>query len=346
MENIILESENSLTINENNIAKVEEKDPLYAQYLKQAKASFISLLRTTPGYTTLVMDKFQEGDIYIAKFSKEARKGLQQGKYDKMLKNDSGLWNGMIRNPNVRGKPIVAQTEWQQVNLSHEFFSNVTQIALQASIAQITEQIFEIDQKLNQLLSYQQTDRISKVLGGIQIYEQAYDADDPVIQAMQLSNALQSLTEGRASLMFHLETFLSQTVRHDKFTDHFWRVIGVDKRAFDFQRTVRQSYDLLKEDIQYINLASIYIFRGQTLLKQHQSANKSKQQYLDFCNTLVEGIGTQKDFLPYEVETGFSLDQISEQFDKAQLSVSQLSDPSNDLIIEVEYKELLENDRM
>jgi hypothetical protein len=346
MENIILEPENSLTINENNIAKVKEKDPLFAQYLEQAKASFISLLRTTPGYTKLVMDKLQEGDIYIAKISKEAREGLQQGKYDKMLKNDSGLWNGMIRNPNVRGKPIVEQTDWQQVNLSHEFLSNVTLITLQASVAQVTEQLFEIDQKLNQVLSYQQTDRISKAVAGIQIYEQAYYAEDPAIQAMQLSNALQSLTEARTSLMLHLETFLGQTLREDKFTDHFWRIIGVDKKAFDFQRTILQNYDLIKEDIQYINLASIYIFRSQTLLKQRQSAYKSKQQYLDFCNTLVKGIAEKKEFLPYETETDFSLDQISEQFDKVQLSVSQLSDSRNDLVIEVEYRELLENDRM
>ncbi len=346
MKNIILAPENSLTINENYIAKVEEKDPLYAQSLKQAKASFISLLRTAPGYATLVIDKLQEGDIYIARFSKEARKGLQQGTYDKMLKNDSGLWNGMIRNTNVRGKPIVAQTEWQQVNLSHEFLSNVTQIALQASVAQVTEQIFEIDQKLNQVLSYQQTDRISQAVAGIQIYEQAYYAENSAIQAIQLSNALQSLTEARTSLMLHLEKFLDQSLREDKFTDHFWRVIGVDKRAFDFQRNILQNYDLLKEDIRYINLASIYIFRGQTLLKQPQSANKSKEQYLDFCNTLMLGIGSQKEFLPYEVETDFSLDKISEQFDKIQLSVSQLSDPQNDLVIEVEYRELLENGRM
>lgn len=346
MKDIILAPENSLTINENNIAKVEEKDPLYAQSLKQVKASFISLLRTAPGYATLVMDKLQEGDIYIAKFSKEARKGLQQGTYDKMLKNDSGLWNGMIRNKNVPGKPIVAQTEWQQVSLSHEFLSNLTQITLQASVAQVTEQIFEIDQKLNQVLSYQQTDRISKALAGIQIYEQAYYAENPAIQAMQLSNALQSLTEARTSLMLHLEKLLGQSLREDKFTDHFWRVIGIDKKALDFQRTISQDYDFLQEDIQYINLSSIYIFRGQTLLKQHQSANKSKQQYLDFCNTLVEGIGAHKEYLPYEAEKDFSLEHISEQFEKAQLSVTQFSDPPNDLVIEVEYKELLENGSM
>ncbi len=346
MDNIILEPENSLTINENNIAKVKEKDPLFAQYLEYAKNSFVSLLRTTPGYTKLVMDKLQEGDVYIAKISKEVQEGLQQGKYEKMRKNASGLWNGMIRHANVHRKPIVEQTDWQQVNLSHEFLSNVTQITLQASIAQVTEQLFEVDQKLNQVLSYQQTDRISKAVAGIQIYEQAYYAEDPAIQAMQLSNALQSLTEARTSLMLHLEKFLGQALREGKFTDQFWRIIGVDKKAFDFQRTILQNYDLIKEDIQYINLASIYIFRSQTLLKQHQSAYKSKQQYLDFCTTLLNGVAEKEEFLPYETETGFSLEQISEEFDKAQLSVSQLSDSRNDLVIEIEYKELLADDEV
>ena len=69
----------------------------------------------------------------------------------------------------MRGKPIVEQIDWQQVNLSHEFFSNVTLITLQASVAQITEQLFEIDQKLNQVLLYQQSDRILKAAAGIQI---------------------------------------------------------------------------------------------------------------------------------------------------------------------------------
>ncbi|GEM_PF-5657303 len=70
MYKVILEPEKSLIINKNNIAKVREKDQLFAQYLEQTKTSFISLLRTTPGYIKLVMDKLQEGNIYIAKISK------------------------------------------------------------------------------------------------------------------------------------------------------------------------------------------------------------------------------------------------------------------------------------
>jgi len=345
MESIILEPENSLIINENSIAKIKEKDPLFALYLEQAKASFISLLRTTPGYTKLVMDILQDGDTYIAKISKEVQEGLQQGKYEKVFKK-GGLWNGMIRNPNVSRKPIVEQTEWQQVDLNHEFLSNVTLITLQASVAQITEQLFEIDKKLNKVLSYQQTDRISKVVAGIQIYEQAYYAEDSAIQAMQLTNALQSLIEARTSLMLHLENILSQTLRKDSFKDHFWRIVGVDKKAIDFQRVILRNYDSIKEDIRYINLASIYIFRSQALLKQRHSAYKSKQQYMDFCNTLLKGMAENKEFLPYEIEADFSLDQISEQFNKAQLSVSQISDSQDDLVIEVECIELLQNGHM
>jgi len=334
-----METDESLVISESTIQKVQENDKLFSKHMENTRLEIIRVIRAMPGYAKLITDEMREKDVFIATLTKEAHAGLRSGQFEKMLKKDTKLWNGMIRNADGK-KEIFEQANWHKVELSSQILSNLTQISMQASVAELTEKILEIDKKIGQLLIYQHSNNKAKIDGGINLYLQAYQSKDIGIRNSQLSNAVQTLNEGRSVLMQDLRNKLSKNLRGPKPTDRFWKVIGVDRRAVDLINDIFHDYDLIKEDIQYINLSTAYLMRIHSLWEQHDSAIEAKNQYIDFCDKLDSGLKQKARYLPYEANIHFSLDMITREFEIAQICASRAFDSNRELVIEIKYEEL------
>lgn len=334
-----MKKKQSLVLSESSIQKVQNNDKLFANALEKSKLDLIKIIRAVPGYAKLITDKMRENDVFVATITKEARAGIDNGQLEKMLKKDSKLWNGMIRNAKGK-KEIVEQANWQKVDLSSEMLSNLTQISLHASVAELSEKILEINKKLDELLICQHSNNIAKITAGIATYYQAYQSKDIGIRNHQLANAAQTLNEGRAVLMHHLENILRKDLRDPKFTDRLWNLISIDKRAVDLTNDILHDYSLIKEDIQYINLSTAYLTRIHTLWGQYDSAVEAKKQYMSFCNFLLEGMKAKEIYFPYEMDHHFSLEKINDHFKTAQRVASNAFDIDRELAIEIKYEEL------
>jgi hypothetical protein len=329
-----------IVLNNEKIQSIGNKDKFFSRTLKNSLKGFVSLLRKTPTLLSMINSQMKEGDVFIAKIPKEIKKKIESGELEMITKKDSGLFNGMIRRKDGK-KVIIKQTEWEKINLNQETISNLNQIAIQASIAELTEMLFEIDKKLNLLIRGQQSDRISRVIAGIDQYEQAYLINnDNALQNLQLSNALQSLNEGRRSLMLNLQESLSIEKRDEKFTDTLWRVFGIDKTEVELFDSINKKYEQMKEDLKYINLSSLYIFRIHTLLKQTDSAIQSRKQYDEFCDLAINKIPDKQKYFPYEKNARLSLTDMTNDFKMVKNSAKLLDDKDNSIIIEIDSEEI------
>lgn len=314
--------------------QVQERDPLFGRDLDDSRRGFLQLLRRVPGYIKSVTDQMQTEDVYRARIPRSVLDGLSRGEHEKVLKTQSGLWNGMIRKAKGK-KVIVKQAEWEKVQLDRNSLANLNQMAMQASIADVTEQLFLMDAKLDLLMSGQHADRVAKVHAGVHQYEQAYDCRDLARRDQLLSNALQSLNEGRTALFGELEVMLTHQKRDPAFLDHLWRLlIRVDKPEVEFFNKLEQDRPKVAESIKYINLASAYIFRIYALLDEYDAADRSKQQYLNFCGLVLGNVKDEDSLHPYELVEGTrGLKQLGER-------AEGLTDCDADLLIEVTYEEL------
>lgn len=340
---IVLKNDN-IILNQDLISKVEKKDKLFAFNLQNTKLNLLSFIKKTPSFLKLITDQLREGDIYIAEISSEARKGMADGTFEKLYKKGSKLWNGSIRRTDGH-KQILEQADFRKLNASSELLSNLNQISLQMSIAEVSEMILNLDEKLNSLINIILRNYAAKVIAGKHIYEQAIYTVDSEVRKAQLINALQSFNEGRASMMIHLEDVLSQKLRDEKFTDKLWKIIGFNKREIDFYREIIFEYDKIKNDLIFINLANAYIFRIHSLIGEYRSAEKSKDQYIEFCKIFSNQLELISKFFPYESNNKFSLSDITKDFEISQIKTLNSFDLNRHLMIEINYKELT-NDKM
>ena len=322
-----------LFLSPESVLEVEKHDPLFARELDESRRGFLHLLMLTPGYLKVVTDQMQPDDLYRAVIPKEVLGQLQQGDYEKILKQGSGLWNGMIRRTDGR-RVIVSQAEWEKVQLDRNALVNLHQIALQASIAAVTQQLLAMDRKLDLILTGQHADRVSKVRAGIDLYETAHLYKNSARRDQQLMNALQSLNEGRRALFGELESMLAHQKREGEFLDRLWRVIGVDKPEVEFFKRLEKDRPRVAESIKYTNLSSAYIFRLHVLVDEQEAAEQSKRQYVEFCDLVLGKIREEDSLHPHElVEATRGFRQLGQR-------ARSLTDAQRDLVIEARYEEL------
>src|SRR5207245_9525314 len=121
-----------------------------------------------------------------------------------------------------------------------------------------TEQILVMDKKLDFLLSTSHSDRIAKVKAGIDMYQAAVHYQDQSMRNHQLLNALQTLNEGRTSLMGELEAILKLSSRNPTLFDQVWwgLLMRLNKPEVDLLREFQARYPVLEETVKYINLSS------------------------------------------------------------------------------------------
>ena len=323
-----------LILSPDGVRQLEKRDPLFARKLDGSRCDFLRLLHRAPGYLKVFTDQMQKGDVYQAKIPRQVLDKLQQGEYEKVLNSESGVWTGMIRKVGGR-KEFVSQTGWEKVQFDRHSLANLNQIAIQSSIAEVTEQLLLMDQKLDLLLAGQHTDRIAKVQAGIDLYEQAYLFRDSARRDQLLTNALQSLNEGRASLFGALEAALTHQKRDWRLLDHLWRPLGVDKPEVELFNQLEAERPKVIENIKAINLASAHIFRIHALLDEHEAAEHSKHQYVGFCDLVLGGMREKDSPYPYELVEGTrGLRQLGQR-------VESLTHIGGDLVIEARYEELI-----
>lgn len=287
-----------IILNATSVRQIQNRDPLFGGDLDGSRQGFLRLLRGSTAFIKFITDQMQIEDVYRAKIPSSVLDSINKGEYEKMLKKESGLWNGMIRKVDGQ-KVIMKQTEWEMVQLDQHSLSNLNQMAMQASIAEITEQLFQIDAKLDLLISGQHIDRVSKVQAGIQLYEQAYYCRNQVLRDQLLTNSLQNLNEGRTALFGELELILKYQKRNLTLTDHAWLLFKIDKPEVEFFNKLSQDRPKLTESIKHINLASAYIFRIYALLDEYDAASRSKEQYLHFCSIVLNNVQEKDSLHPY-----------------------------------------------
>ena len=324
---------NELLLSPERIMVVGERDSLFAQSLDDSRRDFLHLLRKVPGHLQLVTEQMRAGDMYRAVIPGEVQRRIQKGEYEEVLKKGSALWTGMIRKADG-SKVFVKQAEWEKVQLDPNSLATLTQIALQASIAELTEQLFVMDRKLDLILDGQNADRIAKVNAGIDLYETARRYKDSSRRDQQLGNALQSLNEGRQALFGELRAMLGHQKRDAKFTDRFWKSMGIDLPEVEFFRQLKTDRSKVAESIKYVNLASVYIFRIHALDEEHEAADLSRQQYVEFCEFISRNLNEDGPH-PYEmVDSALRFRQLGQ-------STNELADVGSDLVIEARYEEVV-----
>jgi len=332
---------NKIVLSQRSIEKVRKNDKIYATDLEKSFKSFKNILKKMPSYTKLIVDSIKSDEIYQAIIPKEIISGLNNGTLEKMTSTKTGLLTGMIRkvdNP----KKIVKQTQWKKIETNpSELFSNLNQISIQASIAEISEMLFNLDKKLDNLAMGQHSDRVAEVEAGIDLYNQIYHIQDPLNRQTKMANALGYLSSGRRKLINNLKNILSTNIKDKNIFDKIWLyLLRIDRTSIDYFDYIMDNYNIIKENIKYINLSSVYIFRIHSMENNFKSAIEAENQYLDFIKTLTEGIENTYKYFPYESKKSIWLPEYQKPFLDISKKINNSVNGNFDLMIELTHQEI------
>lgn len=322
-----------LVLSPTYVEAVRSTDSLFARTLDHSRKQVVQLIRKAPGYAEHIVAQMQRGDVYRARLPKDILHKIQQGIYEPVFHKETGLWNGVVRN--AEGKKLfVKQAGFEPVSFDANAVSGLSQIALQAAIAEQTELMREVDRKVDDLLLGQHINRVGLVQSGIDQYETARFLSDPTLRARRLESANQSLMEGRRQLMGDLEVRLGRAVRQPHFFDEVQAYLfGIDRPRAEFHRQFQADRESIVQSVKYINLATAYILRIHAILGEPEAGEQAVQQYLSFCR-LVAQVGAPESPYPHELIEG------TREFKQLGQGVRSVLQIDRDLVVDVTFEEL------
>jgi len=290
MGDIVLSPEDS--------AEITESDPVFGDVLMSSlneTRSFVRetidstpSLKDTVAVSTSLAEVLQEGDQYVAKIPSDVVEGLASGELEKMKKEATNLWNGSIRKAGGN-KAIEAQANFEKADLSMERLEGLRSLALQAQIREISEQLNELSEKIDNVLQGQHSDRVAEVQSGIEMYELASRYRDSDQRNRQIANAQQSLTQGRKKLERWVRRILGKEMRDvEGIEEKALAAANISKPRIERLNELESEEKQIQEALKYYVLASGYIFKIHATQGELDAAEKFIEQHLQAVSEIGE----------------------------------------------------------
>jgi hypothetical protein len=323
--------------------EIAERDAVFGGALTSTLDESKSLVRKaidatpspkdTAAVGTTLAEVLQEGDRYVAKIPGDVVEGLSSGRLEKMRKGSTDLWNGTIRKAGG-DKAIEAQANFEEVNLSRERLEGLRALALQAQIREISNQLNELGEKIDDVLEGQHSDRVAEVKSGIETYESANEYNDADRGDRRIANAQQDLTNGRKKLELWLHKILDDEMRElEGVKEQALAAGGIHKPRIERLNELESKEQQIQEALQYYVLASGYIFRIHAAQGELDAAETFVGQHLQSVAKFGDKLQDETIPLPPKVaDRGRQMDTLYDKLTKVREESIRLEFPASYLL--------------
>lgn len=273
-------------INTGYLKKIKKKDPGFAEYFESFYDNFQQVVRSSPIYIKHIRDVLNNGDQYYVSLPKAILDKVKSGDYEKVFNRDTGLWNGMVRRASD-GKEIIKQANWKELDFSNEQLQNIHQMAIQASLAEVSSKLNTIETKIDEVKLGQNSDRINQIITGIELYKESFQRNKSKQQLDDLTNALQSIKTGKNQLKGEIENFFKIHKREASSFDKVWGIIGVDKPETEILSKIEKSQYDLTESVKYIIIAYSFEIKIRLLQEEYDLAETIKSDLIKYVDNFA-----------------------------------------------------------
>lgn len=188
--------------------------------------------------------------LYIAKFPKDVMVKIDSGQYA-VMKDKSGEILSTIIDTNLpKNRNIVHQLRLEEINPNlndkvKDLGSNVTNIAIQQQLAELTQMLIQIQTIVLEIKRGQMTDRIGLVLSGKNQLEQALqlNSTDPNRNGL-IINSITTINTGRAQLELALKDEIKKEI---SIPDNKFMLFLKSFFSADFYKGIEEQYANIQE---------------------------------------------------------------------------------------------------
>lgn len=239
--------------------------------VKESLSKVESMLYTLPSFIEMIRATIPVQSLQ-AVLSDEQKAQIASGALKLMTKKDGSLMACLV---NPETSKIVSTIPLENVNLTPNLAQAVTGFATQMQMAQIVEEIHEVQNAIEEVRQGQESDRLATAYSCQQKLLQAMEIQNPQIKTMALMQLaydaedsrnllMQSLTANVKKLMDEPETFILKVIRGSK----------TDK--------ISQRMNDIREGLSAINMVSLSEAMAYQELGEVAVAQKSLLYYTDY----------------------------------------------------------------
>jgi len=308
--------------------EIAEDDPLFGALIESSLENVRGMVKdaisNTPspedatGAGAAIAQMLQEGDQYVAKVPNEVKQGLTSGDLERMKKGATNLWNGTIRRASGN-KAIEVQANFEKVELTPERLQGLQSLALQAQVRRIADKLEDLSAKIDTVLEGQHLDRVSQVEAGIDQYRLAETYDDPESRQQELTNAQQSLQEGRAKLKRWLEETIEAPRSPEGLVEQLWSLIGVSDPRVECKQQLEKKKEKIKEALRFQLIASGYLLKIQLIRGERDAADQLINQHTQAIGKINDRLMDEAIPLPPKTrKLGRSLESAEEKLEEVR----------------------------
>lgn len=273
----IIDSEEKINLSEYfshlpNVAK-----PLLFN-MKRTLQKIQNMLSTTPAFINTIRACVPE-ETFRALLTDEQKQQIASGALKMMTKKDGSLMATLI---NPKTKKIVSTVSLEKVNLSPELSQALTSYSTQMQMAQIAEQIQEVQVAVEEVRQGQEHDRLATAYSCQQKLLQALSIKNPKLKDMALLQIASNAEDSRNLLM---QSQKANVVFIQNQPESFWGklVSGANPEK------INSRLEEMRENLYAVNLVSLteamaYQEMGETEVAQvslQYYAKYIQQTYLD-----------------------------------------------------------------
>lgn len=244
--------------------------------VKNAKKCFSKIeqmLYTSPSFINMVKASIPE-QTFKAILTNEQKEKLANGTLKLMTKKDGTLMANLV---NPKTKKIVSTISLQSVDLAPELSQAMTSYASQMQLAQIAEEIQQVQNAIEDVRQGQEYDRLATAYSCRQKLFQAMEIKNPELKSMALIRIALDAEDSRNLLMQSQNanlTFIKE--QPDSFFGKLISGASNDK--------INQRMEEIRESLNAVNLVSLVEAMAYQEMGESSAAKKSLQYYAEYID--------------------------------------------------------------
>lgn len=244
--------------------------------VKNAKKCFSKIeqmLYTSPSFINMVKASIPE-QTFKAILTNEQKEKLANGTLKLMTKKDGTLMANLV---NPKTKKIVSTISLQSVDLAPELSQAMTSYASQMQLAQIAEEIQQVQNAIEDVRQGQEYDRLATAYSCRQKLFQATEIKNPELKSMALIRIALDAEDSRNLLMQSQNanlTFIKE--QPDSFFGKLISGASNDK--------INQRMEEIRESLNAVNLVSLVEAMAYQEMGESSAAKKSLQYYAEYID--------------------------------------------------------------
>lgn len=244
--------------------------------VKNAKKCFSKIeqmLYTSPSFINMVKASIPE-QTFKAILTNEQKEKLANGTLKLMTKKDGTLMANLV---NPKTKKIVSTISLQSVDLAPELSQAMTSYASQMQMAQIAEEIQQVQNAIEDVRQGQEYDRLATAYSCQQKLFQAMEIKNPELKSMALMRIALDAEDSRNLLMQSQNanlTFIKE--QPDSFFGKLISGASGDK--------INQRMEEIRESLNAVNLVSLVEAMAYQEMGESSAAKKSLQYYAEYID--------------------------------------------------------------